>query len=197
MPRCTERPFVGGRCISGSPGARSSRLVMPVATATGRAAGVSAAPSVRHGRSPCEHPCRRHRRLPLPRCTERPFVGGRGSPGARSSRLVMPVATATGRAAGVSAAPSVRHGRSPCEHPCRRHRRLPLPRCTERPFVGGRGSPGARSSRLVMPVATATGRAAGVSAAPSVRHGRSPREHPCRRRPDDDAPARCPPERAA
>ncbi|MFE5922400.1 FAD-dependent oxidoreductase [Streptomyces sp. NPDC056468] len=75
-----------------------------------------------------------------------------------------------------------------------------MPRCTERPFLGGRcisGSPGARSSRLVMPVATATGRAAGVSAAPSVRHGRSPCEHPCRRRPDEDAPERCPPERAA
>ncbi|MEV5645477.1 FAD-dependent oxidoreductase [Streptomyces flaveolus] len=52
VPRDTERLLVAGRCISGTHVAHSSYRVMPIAMATGHAAGVSAALTVRHGRGP-------------------------------------------------------------------------------------------------------------------------------------------------
>ncbi|MBQ0912531.1 FAD-dependent oxidoreductase [Streptomyces sp. RM99] len=52
VPRGTERLLVAGRCISGTHVAHSSYRVMPIAMATGQAAGVCAALTVRHGRGP-------------------------------------------------------------------------------------------------------------------------------------------------
>ncbi|MEU3844703.1 FAD-dependent oxidoreductase [Streptomyces sp. NPDC028635] len=52
LPRGTERLLVAGRCISGSHVAHSSYRVMPIAMATGQAAGACAALAVRLGRSP-------------------------------------------------------------------------------------------------------------------------------------------------
>ncbi|MFI8946184.1 FAD-dependent oxidoreductase [Streptomyces sp. NPDC053750] len=52
VPRDTERLLVAGRCISGTHVAHSSYRVMPIAMATGQAAGVCAALTVRHGRGP-------------------------------------------------------------------------------------------------------------------------------------------------
>jgi hypothetical protein len=52
IPRGTERLLVAGRCISGTHVAHSSYRVMPIAMATGHAAGVCAALTVRHGRGP-------------------------------------------------------------------------------------------------------------------------------------------------
>ncbi len=52
LPRGTERLLVAGRCISGTHVAHSSYRVMPIAMATGHAAGVCAALTVRHGRGP-------------------------------------------------------------------------------------------------------------------------------------------------
>ncbi|MYR45488.1 FAD-dependent oxidoreductase [Streptomyces sp. SID5910] len=52
VPRDTERLLVAGRCISGTHVAHSSYRVMPIAMATGQAAGVGAALTVRHGRGP-------------------------------------------------------------------------------------------------------------------------------------------------
>ncbi|MFA3878445.1 FAD-dependent oxidoreductase [Streptomyces sp. MMCC 100] len=52
LPRDTERLLVAGRCISGTHVAHSSYRVMPIAMATGHAAGVCAALTVRHGRGP-------------------------------------------------------------------------------------------------------------------------------------------------
>jgi hypothetical protein len=56
LPKDTERILVGGRCISGTHVAHSSYRVMPIAMATGQAAGVCAALAVRLGRSPREVP---------------------------------------------------------------------------------------------------------------------------------------------
>ncbi|GGQ13090.1 FAD-dependent oxidoreductase [Streptomyces mutabilis] len=52
VPRGTERLLVAGRCISGTHVAHSSYRVMPIAMATGHAAGVCAALTVRHGSGP-------------------------------------------------------------------------------------------------------------------------------------------------
>ncbi|MGW8066160.1 FAD-dependent oxidoreductase [Streptomyces ziwulingensis] len=52
VPQGTERLLVAGRCISGTHVAHSSYRVMPIAMATGQAAGVCAALTVRHGRGP-------------------------------------------------------------------------------------------------------------------------------------------------
>ncbi|GGP62258.1 FAD-dependent oxidoreductase [Streptomyces calvus] len=56
LPRGTERMLVAGRCISGTHVAHSSYRVMPIAMATGQAAGVCAALAVRLGRTPRELP---------------------------------------------------------------------------------------------------------------------------------------------
>ncbi|GAA3292136.1 FAD-dependent oxidoreductase [Streptomyces cinereospinus] len=56
LPRDTEHLLVAGRCISGSHVAHSSYRVMPIAMATGQAAGVCAALATRIGRSPREVP---------------------------------------------------------------------------------------------------------------------------------------------
>ncbi|WP_073949962.1 FAD-dependent oxidoreductase [Streptomyces kebangsaanensis] len=56
LPRDTERLLVAGRCISGSHVAHSSYRVMPIAMATGQAAGVCAALATRTGRLPREVP---------------------------------------------------------------------------------------------------------------------------------------------
>ncbi|MGQ4463338.1 FAD-dependent oxidoreductase [Streptomyces violaceoruber] len=52
LPRDTDRLLVAGRCISGTHVAHSSYRVMPIAMATGHAAGVCAALTVRHGSGP-------------------------------------------------------------------------------------------------------------------------------------------------
>ncbi|MFD7405779.1 FAD-dependent oxidoreductase [Streptomyces sp. NPDC059866] len=56
LPRDTDRLLVAGRCISGSHVAHSSYRVMPIAMATGQAAGVCAALATRLGRSPRDVP---------------------------------------------------------------------------------------------------------------------------------------------
>ncbi|MER6347978.1 FAD-dependent oxidoreductase [Streptomyces sp. NPDC001595] len=56
LPRDTDRLLVAGRCISGSHVAHSSYRVMPIAMATGQAAGVCAALATRSGRTPREVP---------------------------------------------------------------------------------------------------------------------------------------------
>nr|BFD86523.1 FAD-dependent oxidoreductase [Streptomyces sp. Xyl84] len=56
LPAGTDRLLVAGRCISGSHVAHSSYRVMPIAMATGQAAGVCAALATRLGRSPREVP---------------------------------------------------------------------------------------------------------------------------------------------
>jgi hypothetical protein len=50
LPRRTERLLVAGRCISGTHEAHSSYRVMPIAMATGQAAGVCAALATKAGR---------------------------------------------------------------------------------------------------------------------------------------------------
>jgi FAD dependent oxidoreductase len=52
LPRDTERILVAGRCISGTHVAHSSYRVMPIAMATGQAAGVCAALASASGQSP-------------------------------------------------------------------------------------------------------------------------------------------------
>ncbi|MFH9002169.1 FAD-dependent oxidoreductase [Streptomyces afghaniensis] len=52
VPQGTERLLVAGRCISGTHVAHSSYRVMPIAMATGQAAGVCAALTVRHKHGP-------------------------------------------------------------------------------------------------------------------------------------------------
>ncbi|MEU5092870.1 FAD-dependent oxidoreductase [Streptomyces sp. NPDC021356] len=56
LPTGTDRLLVAGRCISGSHVAHSSYRVMPIAMATGQAAGICAALATRLGRSPREVP---------------------------------------------------------------------------------------------------------------------------------------------
>ncbi|HEY8374160.1 MAG TPA: FAD-dependent oxidoreductase [Pseudonocardiaceae bacterium] len=56
LPRGTERMLVAGRCISGTHVAHSSYRVMPIAMATGQAAGVCAGLAVRAGRVPRDVP---------------------------------------------------------------------------------------------------------------------------------------------
>lgn len=56
LPVGVERLTVGGRCISGTHEAHSSYRVMPIAMATGQAAGVCAALAARAGRTPREIP---------------------------------------------------------------------------------------------------------------------------------------------
>jgi hypothetical protein len=56
LPRNLDKVIVAGRCISGTHEAHSSYRVMPVSTATGQAAGVCAALSVRYGKLPREVP---------------------------------------------------------------------------------------------------------------------------------------------
>jgi hypothetical protein len=52
LPRDADRRVVAGRCISGTHVAHSSWRVMPIAMATGQAAGVCAALAARTGRPP-------------------------------------------------------------------------------------------------------------------------------------------------
>jgi hypothetical protein len=52
LPQKVEGLIVAGRCISGTHEAHSSYRVMPVAIATGHAAGVCAALAVRQGKPP-------------------------------------------------------------------------------------------------------------------------------------------------
>ncbi|NGO46982.1 FAD-dependent oxidoreductase [Streptomyces ureilyticus] len=56
LPQDIDRLLVAGRCISGTHVAHSSYRVMPIAMATGQAAGVCAALASRLGRSPRELP---------------------------------------------------------------------------------------------------------------------------------------------
>src|SRR5919106_6653206 len=56
LPQGVDRLVVAGRCISGTHEAHSSYRVMPIAMATGQAAGVCAALASRLGRSPRELP---------------------------------------------------------------------------------------------------------------------------------------------
>ncbi|MGQ0751745.1 MAG: FAD-dependent oxidoreductase [Betaproteobacteria bacterium] len=58
LPRGIENLLVAGRCISGTHEAHSSYRVMPIVMATGQAAGVCAALSVRAGLSPRTVPAR-------------------------------------------------------------------------------------------------------------------------------------------
>jgi hypothetical protein len=62
LPRGTERLLVAGRCISGTHVAHSSYRVMPIAMATGQAAGVCAALAARDGRTPRALPHQRVQR---------------------------------------------------------------------------------------------------------------------------------------
>jgi hypothetical protein len=56
LPRGVDRLVVAGRCISGTHVAHSSYRVMPIAMATGHAAGVCAALATRTGRLPRDVP---------------------------------------------------------------------------------------------------------------------------------------------
>ncbi|MBT8226692.1 MAG: FAD-dependent oxidoreductase [Dactylosporangium sp.] len=56
VPRDTERLLVAGRCISGDHVAHSSYRVMPIAMATGQAAGVCAAIAAGGGKAPADVP---------------------------------------------------------------------------------------------------------------------------------------------
>ncbi|MHA6795016.1 FAD-dependent oxidoreductase [Pseudonocardia bannensis] len=56
LPRGVDDLLVAGRCISGTHVAHSSYRIMPVAMATGQAAGVCAALAVREGRTPRDVP---------------------------------------------------------------------------------------------------------------------------------------------
>jgi glycine/D-amino acid oxidase-like deaminating enzyme len=56
IPLNTSRLLVAGRCISGTHVAHSSYRIMPIAMATGQAAGVCAALAARSGREPREVP---------------------------------------------------------------------------------------------------------------------------------------------
>jgi hypothetical protein len=58
IPQKTFNLLVAGRCISGNHGAMASYRVMPIAMATGQAAGVCAALSARKGKPPREIPAR-------------------------------------------------------------------------------------------------------------------------------------------
>jgi hypothetical protein len=58
LPQRVDRVLVAGRCISGTHEAHSSYRVMPIAMATGQAAGVCAALAARGGRSPRDVPAR-------------------------------------------------------------------------------------------------------------------------------------------
>jgi hypothetical protein len=58
LPQRVDRLVVGGRCISGTHEAHSSYRVMPVAMATGQAAGVCAALAARAGKAPRDVPAR-------------------------------------------------------------------------------------------------------------------------------------------
>jgi hypothetical protein len=58
LPRNAERLLVAGRCISGTHEAHSSYRVMPIAMATGQAAGVCAALAALARRAPRELPAR-------------------------------------------------------------------------------------------------------------------------------------------
>jgi hypothetical protein len=62
IPRDTDRLLVAGRCISGTHVAHSSYRVMPIATATGQAAGVCAALASASGRSPAAVPAQQVQR---------------------------------------------------------------------------------------------------------------------------------------
>jgi hypothetical protein len=56
LPQRVDRLLVAGRCISGSHEAHSSYRVMPIAMATGQAAGICAALAARAGKTPREIP---------------------------------------------------------------------------------------------------------------------------------------------
>jgi hypothetical protein len=56
LPQRAERVLVAGRCISGTHEAHSSYRVMPIAMATGHAAGVCAALAARSGKAPRDVP---------------------------------------------------------------------------------------------------------------------------------------------
>lgn len=56
LPQKVDRLLVAGRCISGTHEAHSSYRVMPICVATGQAAGVCAALSVRRGTAPRDVP---------------------------------------------------------------------------------------------------------------------------------------------
>jgi hypothetical protein len=56
LPQQVEQLLVAGRCISGSHEAMSSYRVMPIAMATGQAAGVCAALAARAGKTPRDIP---------------------------------------------------------------------------------------------------------------------------------------------
>jgi hypothetical protein len=56
LPRGVERLVVAGRCLSGTHEAHSSYRVMPIAMATGQAAGVCAALAARTGKDPHDLP---------------------------------------------------------------------------------------------------------------------------------------------
>lgn len=63
IPREVERLLVAGRCISGDHVAHSSYRIMPIAMATGQAAGVCAAIAVRTGRPPRQVPAAQVQRV--------------------------------------------------------------------------------------------------------------------------------------